>query len=170
MNILYLLKIMGTNKLSEVVEMMDMPPLDMNLVLWDAEEAGEIEIDRKKDRIKALKEADTWHNPDLANKLIRTIQYYPKTGKNITVGRLNSQIKNPTTGTGYPAHEYLMTMQHLIDSGQVREEVITVPKTKKRPYQKFIFLCLPENDEHNAEWNAREVNNWIAQWESNKVK
>lgn len=172
MNVLYLLKILDTTKLSKLVEVMDMPPLDMNLELWQAEDAGDIEIDREKDTVKALKEpGGTWFNPDLATKLLLTAQHYAKEEKNVTVGRLHSQIKNPADSQGYLVHEYLMTTQHLIDDGQLLEQEINVPAVKdKRPYQKFIFLALPENEEFNAEWNAKVVNNWIAEWEPNKVK
>lgn len=168
MNILYLLKILDTSKLSELVAVIDLPPLDMNLALWGAIDAGEIEIDEDKDRVKALKEAEAWHEPDLSNKLLRVIQHYAKNESNITVGRLNSYMKDPASGVGYKVHEYLMSMQYLIDNGQVTEDMISVPKTPKRPYHKFVFLCLPENP--NAEWNAKAVNKWIANFESTKVK
>lgn len=161
MNIPYLLKTLETNKLSEVAGSMDMPPLDMNLALWGAIDSGDIEIDEKKDRIKALKEPEPWHNPDLANKLIRVIQHYAKNQANITRGRLNAYMKDPLTSVGYPIHEYLMTLQYLIDQGQVVEEIVSVPKTKSRPFHRFVFLCLPEYEEQNAEWNAKAVNKWI---------
>lgn len=170
MNILYLLKVLDTNKLSELVKNMELPPLDINLALWDAVDAGEIEINQKKDRVKALKEADPWRDADLANKLIRVVQHYARDEANVTVGRMHGYIKDPLTEVGYKVHEYLMTMQYLIDSGQVIEMPISVPKTAKRPYQKFVFLCLPENAEHNEEWNARVVNKWIDNWKPSKVK
>lgn len=159
MNIPYLLKTLNTNKLSELAESMDMPPLDMNLALWGALDNGEIEINEDKDRVKALKEPEAWHNPDLATKLIRVIQHYAQNETNITRGRLNGYMKDPLTSQGYPIHEYLMTLQYLIDNGQVIEDVVSVPKTKSRPYHRFVFLCLPGND--NAEWNAKAVNKWI---------
>lgn len=168
MNILYLLKILETNKLSELVQVIDLPPLDMNLALWGAIDRGEIEIDEKKDRVKALKDAEPWHNPELAGKILSVIQHYAGNESNITVGRLNSYMKDPVSGNGYPIHEYLMSTQYLIDNGTVVEEVVSVPGTKKRPYHKFVFLCLPEND--NQEWNARAVNKWIDDFAKSKVK
>ncbi|MES2367823.1 MAG: hypothetical protein V4563_18240 [Pseudomonadota bacterium] len=168
MNVLYLLKILESNQLADLVAHMDMPPLDMNLALWQAIDDGEIEIDEKKGKVKALKEAEPWHNPELANKLLRCIQHYAKNESNITVGRLNSYMKDPSSGNGYPVHEYLMSMQYLIDNGTVVEEVVSMPKTPKRPYHKFVFLCLPEND--NAEWNARAVNKWIDDFAKSNVK
>lgn len=169
MNILYLLKTLKSDKLSDLTATMDMPPLDMNLAIWDSLDKGEIEIDEEKDKVKALKEAETWYSPELATKLIRVLQHYTANEANITRGRLNSYMKDPLTSIGYPLHEYLMTLQHLIDQGQVEEEVISVPAIKgKRPYHKFVFLCLPGND--NQEWNAKAVNKWIADFENTKVK
>lgn len=163
MNVLYLLKILDTKKLSELVANMDLAPIDMNLALWGAIDAGEIEIDEEKDQIIALKDAEFSFDFDLSNKLLQVIRHYAANNINITRGRLNSYIKDPTSGQGYQWHEYLMALQHLIDQGLVLEEVIDVPKTKKRPYHKFVFLGLPEND--NQDWNAKAVNKWIADFE-----
>ena len=169
MNILYLLKVLGTSKLSELVAAIDAPPLDMNLAIWDAIDNGEIEADEQKDSVKALKPAELWHNPDLGSKLIRAIQHYAANGINITKGRLQSYIKEPITNQGYPQHEYLMTLQYLIDTGTIVEHVIAVPEIKKkRPFHRFVFLCLPENQTVNEEWNSKAVNKWIADWEKKK--
>jgi hypothetical protein len=171
MNIPYLIKTVKTNKLSELVACIDAPPLDMNLAIWDSMDAGEIEIDEAKDRVKALVEPELWHNADIANKLIRTIQHYAKNDTNITRGRMNALVKDPVSQLGYPMHEYFMSLQYLVDSGLVVEDVISVPGVKnRRPPHKFAFLCLPENAEKNAEWNAKSVNKWITDMEKNKVK
>lgn len=159
MNVLYLLKILETEKLSEFVANIDLAPLDMNLAIWGAIDAGEIKIDEEKDQIKALKDAEPSADPDLQNKLSRAIQHYAKNETNITRGRLNGYIKDPASGHGYAWHEYLMALQQLIDTGVVVQDTIDVPKSKKRPAHKFAFLGLPEND--NAEWNAKAVNKWI---------
>lgn len=159
MNILYLLKTIKTNKLSELVAVIDAPPLDVNLAIWEAMDRGEIEVDDDKDRVKALKDAEPWQNDELANKLVRVVQHYARQELNITRGRLDGYIKEPISDQGYPMHEYLMTRQALVDSGTLVEEVVTVPKTKSRPFRRFVFLCLPEND--NAEWNAKAVSKWM---------
>jgi hypothetical protein len=166
-----LLKTLDTEKLSEVVTCIEATPLEMNLALWDAETAGEIELDQEKDHIKLLTDAvQPWHNPELTNKLIRTIQHYAQNETNITRGRMNSLVKDPVTNTGYLTHEYIMSMQYLIDEGQVTEEIISVPKTGKRPFHKFVFIGLPENAEQNPEWNAKAVNKWIDDFAKNAVK
>lgn len=168
MNIPYLLKILDTNKLSELVANMDLPPLDINLAIWDAERAGQVEVDQKKDRVRALKEPEITFDSDLASKLLRVLQQYERQEINITRGRLNSMIKDPVTGLGYPYHEYLMALHYLIDSEQIEQQEVAVPKSGKRPYHKFVFLCFPDNN--NEEWNAREVNKWIANFGKKKVE
>jgi len=183
-NIAYLTKILDTTELDEVVGNFDAPALDMNLAIWAGEEAGEIETDRENGTIKILKDVAPDSDPELKHKVLRVIQHYAKNEANITRGRLNTQIKDPTNGRGYPWHEYICAVQHLIDEGTVVQDVIDVPqKSKKftdkkgrkkekilRPAHKFAFLCLPENAENNAEWNAREVNEWIATTEAEVVK
>ncbi len=168
MNIPYLLKILDTNKIQELVANIDLPPIDINLAIWDSVKNGEIEIDEKKAIIRVLKEPEVTFDSDLANKLLRVIQHYATQEINVTRGTLNGVIKDPQTDRGYPWHEYLMALNYLIESGQIIELEVSVPKTKTRPYHKFVFLCLPEND--NEEWNAREVNKWIANFKPNKVK
>ena len=146
----------------------DAPFLDINLAIWDAAKNGEVEIDETKDKITALKEPEISFNSDLANKLLRTMQHYSARETNITRGRLNTLVKNTGTEFNYAWHDYLMALQYLIDSDQIEEQEVTVPKLLKRPYHKFVFLCFKDNP--NEEWNSREVNNWIANWEKNKVK
>lgn len=168
MNIPYLLKVLKTDKFSELVGQIDLVPLDMNLELWASEEAGEIAVDVQKDHVELLIEPTPSSNDELANKLIRTMQHYAKKEINVTRGRLNTQIKEQGSNIGYPYHEYIMTLEHLIEQGLVVEDVVKVPKTKKHPANEFAFLSLAENAEFQEEWNAKEVNNWIARFEQVK--
>lgn len=177
MNLLYLIHVLSLDnnakaKLSEVVAAMEMPPIDMNLAIWEAIDRGEVELDEKKDRITPLKNWTAYEpDPEMADKLLRVIRHYCANKTNITVGRMNQYMKDPASGRGYPLHEYLMTMQSLIESGQVLEQIVTVPEIKnKRPFRRYVFLALPENEDKNEEWNAKAVNKWIADWEKNKVK
>lgn len=169
MNIPYLTKCLGTNKLSIVAQVIDAPPIDMNLAIWDSIDRGEIEVDENKDRIKVLlKSVEPWHDPELASKMLRVIQHYAANEVNINKGRMDGYIKDAMTSQGYAWHEYVMSLQYLVDSGQIVEDVVSVPKNGDRPYHKFVFLCLPENDDKNAEWNAKQVNNWLENWKKSK--
>lgn len=166
-NIPYLLKILDTHKLSVLVENIDLTPLDIFLIISDAEKAGQIELDREKDKIKALIEPEITFDSDLASKLLRAMQQYESQELNITRGKLNGMIKDQATGQGYGYHEYLMALHYLIDSKQIIEEVVSVPEIKnKRPFHKFVFLCFPDNP--NEDWNRGEVNKFIASWAKKK--
>lgn len=167
MNINYLLQVLETTKLSELVANIDAPLLDINVALWDAEKAGEVEINRDKDRIKSLKDAEPSQNEKLSNKIVRAIQHYADEEMNLTAGKLLSWVKNRALEYNYLYHDYICSLQYLIDNGTIVEFVVSVPEIKKkRPYHKFVFLCLPGND--NEEWNAKQVNKWIASFEKKK--
>lgn len=168
LNVLYLLKILNTNKLSELVANIDAPFLDINLSIWEAKAAGKVEIDEKKGRITALVDHEVTFDADLASKLLRVVQHHASEQVNITRGRLTTLAKNAGSEFNYPYHEYLMALQYLIDTGQVLEMVETIPKSGKRPFHRFVFLCLPDNP--NEDWNKEEVNKWIANWNKNIVK
>lgn len=175
MNVPYLLQIFDTEELSKFVAEIDLPPLDLNLAIWDSIDRKEIEVDEENDKIKLLIKPEPSSDDDMRNKVLRVIQHYAKEDTNITRGRLNNYIKDPLMGSGYPWHEYIMAVQHLIDDGIVEQDVIDVPaktqtkigkKGKKklvvvRPAHKFAFLGLAENSEVNAEWNAKAVNKWM---------
>lgn len=183
MNIPYLVTILKTDKLSEVISNIDLVPLDMNLAVWDSIDRGEIEIDEEIDFIKVLGVAvQPSSDDDLRLKLIRVVQHYAKNETNITRGRLNTQVKDSTSGNGYRWHEYIMALQHLVDRGHVTEEVVEIPEVVEvkvsnrgkrkqvvtRPEHKFVFLGLPGND--NKDWNLRAVNKWLAETDGIKVK
>lgn len=169
MNILYLLKTLKTNKLSLVVANIDAAPLDINIAIWKAIAAGEVEVDEKKDRIKPLKEAEMWHHEELTNKILYVIKHYADNEANITRGTLYGYMKDPVSMVGYTTHEYLMSLQYLIDTGVIEEYEISVPEVKnKRPFHKFVFLCMPGNP--NEEWNSKAVHKWISSFGKNKLK
>ena len=184
MNVAYLTHVLETNKLSEVVANIDLPALDINLAIWEAIDRGEIEVDEEKDFIKVLVVPAPSSDEAIKNKILRVIQHYAREKTNITRGRLNGYVKDPTSGQGYGWHEYIMAVQHLIDDNIIEQQVIeTEPgvrvfkkntgKTREkivRPAHKFAFLGLLENSEVNSEWNQREVDKWIASFDKAMVK
>lgn len=184
MNVPYLLKILNTESLPELVANIDLPALDMNLAIWESIDRKEIEIDEPNGTVKLLVEPEPSSDNDLKNKVLRVIQHYAREETNVTRGRLNSYVKDPTTGQGYPWHEYICAVQHLIDGDLVVEEIFEVPEGKKtfvkkngkkkekvvRPAHKFVFLGLADNGEKNAEWNQKTVDKWIANIDSQMLK
>lgn len=183
-NIPYLAQVLKTEKFSEVYGNLDLTILDANLAIWDSIKAGEIEVNEEEDTIKVLVPVVPSSDADLGNKLLRTIQHYAENDTIISRGRLNPQIKDPLTGKGYPYHDYIMALQHLIDEGVVVESVLDIKEKKKfvttkkgkqkevlaHPAHKFAFLGLPENDEKNEEWSAKVANKWVADIEKEMLK
>lgn len=169
MNIPYLLKKLDTTKLSELTANLDVPVIDMNLAIWDSIDKGEISVDEEKDKVELLVEPTPSMNDELGTKILRVVQHYAKNGSNVTRGRLNGYIKDPISGQGYGWHDYITTLEFLIDNGTIQQEVIDVPGVKgKRPPHKFAFLGLPEND--NEEMNAKAVSKWIDEFSKKAVK
>lgn len=183
MNVAYLLKVADTKKLSELVELIEMPPLDMNLYIREAESRGEIRVDFDKDEVELLVDPEPASNEDLKDKIFRTIKLYAQQGTIASRGRIVNLLKDPGTGLGYAWHDYVMTVQHLIDEGSVVEIVTEVPekaehyKDKKgrnkkkilRPARKFAFLGLPGDADKHEEWIATSVNEWIKQFEDSEI-
>ena len=189
-NVAYLLKILDTESLPELVANIDLPILDMNLAIWESIDRGEIKVDESEEvgklmgSARLLVEPEPSSDPDLKNKILRVIQHYAREETNVTRGKLNSYVKDPVTGNGYPWHEYIMAVQDLVDGGSVVEAVVDVPARVKRftdkkgrkkqrimrPAHKFAFLGLAENAEHNDEWNAKAVNKWIAGFDAEMIK
>lgn len=174
MNIPYLLSILDTDELSELAANIDLPPIDLNLAIWEAIDRGEIKVDEDNNKVEVLVTPEPSSDSDLKNKILRAIQHYAREKENITRGVLNKLIKDPATGQGYGWHEYLMAIQHLIDGELIIQDVVDVPEKKiivtgkkgkkkekiVRPAHKLAFLGLAENKEVNAEWNANAVEKW----------
>ena len=87
--LLTLLDAIKTDDLKTVVGYLDMSPLDIDLLLYEAQENGEVEINKEKAKIKALKPAvDLYYDKVLAVKIIKIIKRYDDQEANITRSRL----------------------------------------------------------------------------------
>ena len=56
--LLTLIKALATNDLDIIVANIELPPIDIDVMLYEAQENSEIEIDKEKNTIKALKEPE----------------------------------------------------------------------------------------------------------------
>ena len=94
--LLTLLKSLATNDLDIIVANIELPPIDIDVMLYEAQENGEIEIDKEKNTIKALKEPEyLYSNPKLYEKITKLIAYYDGQKANITKSRLEGVVLNP---------------------------------------------------------------------------
>lgn len=161
LNIPYLLKCLDTDSLDKLADMVELSPLDFNLEIWQAEANKEIEV--KKGKVKLLSVPDYACDWSLANKMLQVVEYYNSKKEDITLARLLNYTKDPQTGVGYPAHESIQAAHALIDSKKLATYTLTVPEIKKkRPYQEFKFLTLPENAD--KQWGEKAVENYKQEW------
>ena len=167
--LLTLLDALKTDDLKTVVGYLDMSPLDIDLLLYEAQENGEVEINKEKAKIKALKPAvDLYYDKVLAQKIIKIIKRYDALDANITRTRLEEITLNLQGKHGYPIHDFVCTMyalEHHQDKSwpEVFTYEISVPAIKKpfRPANTFIFYTLLDHQE----FGSKAVNDFIAQWD-----
>lgn len=169
--LLQLLKSQNTTKLSEIVQYLSMAPIDIDLVLYRAIKAGEVEVDKEKDRIKPLTDdVPPYYNSDLAEKISELISQYDEQDANITRNRLEAVVLDLHGSHGYPIHQFLTTMyameqDQIPDMPKLNTYEISVPKMGKRPYNKFKFYTYLDHQE----FGSKAVNDYIAQFDKKKV-
>lgn len=160
--LLTLLKALNTNKFDILVGNLAMPPIDIDVLMYEAQENGEIEVDPKKNKVKALKEPDSYYsNPHLLQQIRRIIGYYDGEDANITRNRLKSVILNPMGNYGYSNQDFLCTMYALEQQEDIKKYEISVPKSGKRPFNKFEFYTFLDHQE----FGAKAVNDFIEQFD-----
>ena len=160
--LLTLLKSLATNDLDIIVDKIELQPIDIDVMLYEAQENGEIEIDKEKNTIKALKEPEyLYSNPKLYEKITKLIAYYDGQKANITKSRLEGVVLNPG-GFGYPRHDFLCTLFCIEEDAKVKKYEISVPKTKKYPEHTFEFYTYLDHQE----FGAKAVNDFISKFDT----
>ena len=159
--LLTLLKALGTEDLAEVVRNISLAPIDIDVLLYEAQEKGEVKIDREKNTIKALKQPESiYYNEKLLEQIKKTVRFYDKQGANIARNRLEMVVIDPMGINGYPRHDFYCTMYYIDESGDINKYEIDVPKKGQRPANKFEFYTF----EDHQEFGAKAVNNFIDQF------
>lgn len=160
--LLTLIKALGTDELIEVVKRISLAQIDIDVMLYEAQEAGAVEIDKEKGKIKALKEPETpYYNEKLLSQIKKIIRFYDQQEANITRTRLENIVTDPMGIHGYPVHDFYCTMYYLDESGAVNKYSIDVPKKGQRPAHTFEFYTYLDHQE----FGARDVNNFIDQYD-----
>jgi hypothetical protein len=160
--LLTLLKALNTNKLDVVVANISMSPLDIDVLLYESQDRGDVEIDKKKGTIKALKEPESFYqNPHLYSQICKIVGFYDQQEANITRSRLEMIALDPNGTNGYLRHDFFCTLFALEEDAKVNKYSITVPKRGKRPYHEFEFYTFLDHQE----FGAKAVNDFIAQFD-----
>jgi hypothetical protein len=141
--LLTLLKALGSKSLDEVVSKISLSPLDIDVLLYEAQEAGDVEVNREKNTIKKI------------------IRFYDQQEANIVRSRLEMVAVDPMGVYGYPKHDFYCTLYYLEQSGEVNKYDISVRKRGSRPAHTFEFYTFLDHQE----FGAKAVNNFIEQFD-----
>lgn len=162
--LLTLLKALNTTDLSVLAGNLDMPPLDIDVLLYEAQENGEIEIDKENNKIKRLKEPDyLYSNHHLYEQIRKIVKFYDQQESNITRSRLEMVALNPNGNLGYSNQDFVCTMYAIEQDGSINHYEIEVKgnKKKNRPAHTFKFYTYLDHQE----FGAKAVNDFIAQFD-----
>lgn len=171
--LLTLIKALNTNDLKVIVDNLSLSPLDVDILLYKAQDDGEIAVDKKKNRLKVLKDEPVYYDKDLAYKLEFIVKRYDSLKANITEKRLRDNALNLPYGQyGVTAHDFACTL-YALEEGivpgieKLNKYEISVPEIKdKRPFHTFIFYTFLDHQEYGA----KAVNEFIDAWQKANVK
>lgn len=142
LNIPHIAKVYGIDKISSLVENIDAPVLDINLALWDAEDAGLIKLDREKDSIEVVEFLRTLPDADLLAKLKEVIAWYNKDGRAINRNKLVSHAFSNSTRFDPPRQDFFCGLDWAVEAGEILTEEVKV-ETKKGKTANFVVYWLP---------------------------
>lgn len=159
--LLTLIKALGTDDLIEVIKRISLAQIDIDVMLYEAQESGAVEIDKEKGKVKVIKDPETiYYNEKLLSQIKKIIRFYDQQEANITRSRLENIVTDPVGIHGYPIHDFYCTMYYLDESGVVNKYSIDVPKKGERPAHTFEFYTYLDH----KEFGAKAVNNFIDQF------
>lgn len=170
--VLALLKALDTKDLKTLVQHMAMAPLDIDLLLYEAQHKGEIKIDKEKGTVETLKEGGYEYDEILAGKIAQIISEYDRQEANITKARLEQDVLDFNGRHGYPIHTFVMTL-YALENGKIPGLVspkrydIEVKEIKdKRPPNTFTFYTFCDHQEYGQ----KAVDIYIKQFEQKPSK
>lgn len=165
--LLTLMKALNTTKLDTIIPYLAIAPIDVDVLLYEAQEFGYVEIDLKKRKIKALREPDTlYSNTELLVQMRKLIAYYDKQEANITKTRLEIVVLDPSGSNGYPLHDFICSLYVLEQQEDIKTYSISVPKTKEHPAHTFQFYTFLDHEKFGQE----AVSDFKKQFEKKKKK
>lgn len=136
---------------SELIALLQMPPIEVNSAMWLAQELGWItELDKKKDRIKFVEAPDNWHFGWVEDVLETTLAYcFKRLAQDET--DLDEHFLSEWTA-GYPAHDVIIAMKRLL-ADKVLSEYVLTDVDKDGTENKYKFFTLYEN--RDKQWGKK---------------
>lgn len=150
--LLTLIKALKTDNLDIVVSNFELCPLDIDVLLYEAQASGEVEIDKEKNTIKALKEPEElYYDQKLYDQIIKIVGFYDGVESNITRSKLEGIALDPSGGNGYKRHDLVCTLYFIEENAKVKKYEINMPKKGDRPEHTFTFYTLTDHQKFGQE-------------------
>lgn len=129
------------HKVSEVLALLQMPPIDVNTALWLAIELGWLsKPDPETERVEVLNKPDPWEFGTKVDELEAALRYaFEKLADKET--DMEEFMLNRWTA-GYASHDVLVAMRRLLEDNVLHEYVIEDGDSN------YTFYTLYENREH----------------------
>lgn len=146
----FLIKVFPEKKVEEILDLLQMPPIQSNAGIWLAQELGWLsEVQDAK--ISFVAAPDKWEFGDITENLIDQIEYC---FKHLAHDETDLEEKWLTDWlTGYPPQEILIAMHYLLDE-RVLSEYEIVDHNKKLGDSTYKFYTLFENLEQR--WGKKQ--------------
>jgi hypothetical protein len=169
--LLTLIKALATTDITEVVQNLSLATIDIDLLLYEAQDKKEIEINKKKNKVKLLKETGSlYYSLPLAKRLVDMIKRYDSLEANVTLNRLREIVLGGRYG--YPVHDFVCTLYALENNAihgvsPLHKYTISVPEIKKkRPANTFVFYTFLDHEE----FGRKAVNKFLDTWQKTNIK
>jgi len=125
------------HNLSQILSLMQLPGIDVNCAVWQAEDMGWLKVPDKDEPIEIVTLPNFFFDDevyDLMENLTFTFRHLANKKQDP-----NEYFLNQWVG-GYPSHDFLIAMQELTDSKTIASYTITDPKDGT-----YTFYTLSEN-------------------------
>lgn len=136
--------------LSDLTLLFQVPSLDMNAAIWLAQDLGYVSIEGKQVTVENI--PSQWNFGDNSKTLMGTILY--------VIQRLNreegdlEETKIATWCQGFPAHDYVLALNYLVNEKIVAEYRLKDLKDKKSIYTYYTLPC-----NLSEEWGKKQFKN-----------
>lgn len=146
----FLVKEFPEKTVEEILDLLQMPPIQSNAGFWTAQDAGWLSS-VKDNKIEFLKAPEKWQFGDITEGLIDQIEYC---FRRLARDETDLEEKWLTDWlTGYPPQEILIAMHYLLDQ-RILAEYEIIDHNKKLGDSTYKFYTLFENLENR--WGKKQ--------------
>lgn len=138
----------------DIMELVQLPSLDIDAALWRAQDMGWIEVDKKKEFIRLIEIPRFSFGEEVEGIKDRILYAFKK------LGELESDMDDFTLGKwllGFVARDAVIALKQCLDDGTLCSYTIIDSGNKKEGDNEYTFYTLPEN--LDKKWGKKQFKN-----------